>query len=135
MATEYALERDEKAPIGSFDSVQSLIREVFPTVEFQWTQSGPDKLALAAERGIEFPPELREALKTLPSLLEGRFATDEALVEFGLGFQEPVRCLYVTPRGSSATLNQQLSKLEAKVGGKFVVSGEETNRLDNPGSS
>ena len=71
MTTEYALERADASPIGSFDEVQSVIRSVFDAVEFAWTQSGPDKLKLAQERGIEFPPELVKSLETLPSLLEG----------------------------------------------------------------
>jgi len=134
MATEYALERDDKEPIGLFDAVQSMIREVFPTVKFAWTVSGPDKLKLAVERGIDFPAELREALKTLPSLLEGYYESEGMFIELGLGFEEPVKCLYVTPRGSSTALLLKLSELEVKVGGKFVVSGEETNRLTHPTS-
>jgi len=134
MATELALERSDKAPIGSFDEVQSMIRDVFPSVQFGWTQSGQDKLSVAAERGFEFPPALRRSLETLPSLLEGQFDGDGSHVEFGLGYEEPVKCLYVTPHGDKTALQKQLWELEAKVGGKFVVSGEETNRLTNPGS-
>lgn len=133
MATEFALERNDKAAIGSFEELQTMIRGIFPGVQSGWTTSGPDKLKMAAERGIEFPPDLREALKTLPSLLEGRFESDGNCVEFGLGYEQPVMCLYVTPRGGSPALDQQLAELEARVGGTFVVSGEETNRLATPG--
>jgi len=109
-----------------------MIREVFPTAQFGWTQSGQDKLRLAAERGIEFPPALRESLETLPPLLEGRFEGDGIFVEFFLGHEEPVKCLYVSPRINSPSLDQKFSELETKVGGTFVISGEETNRPTSP---
>ena len=64
MTAELALGRADKAPIGSFDEVQSMIRDVFPTVQFGWTQSGQDKLRLAAEHGIELPQSIRESLET-----------------------------------------------------------------------
>ena len=129
MATEYALERADASPIGSLDDVQALIRSVFDSVAFAWTQSGPDKLKLAEERGIEFPPALAKSLETLPSLLEGQAAGDNWQVSFGLGYSEPVMCLYLTPRDPGNALEKQLAALEAAIGGKIVVSGEETNRL------
>lgn len=129
MATELALERADKCEIGGFDEVQTLIRSVFPDAQFGWTTSGPQKIQIAAERGIEFPPALRKSLETLPSLLEARAALGEALVEFGLGYEEPVRCIYVTIRGDSPDLDEKLSALEAAVGGQFVIRGEETNRI------
>ncbi len=129
MATELALERDDKGEIGSFAEVRAIIEAVFPEVQFGWTTSGLEKLRIAAERGIEFPPAMRASLEKLPSLLEGRAALADALVEFGLGYEEPVCCLYVTPRGDATDLAERLSALERAVGGQFVSSGEETNRI------
>src|SRR5947208_952836 len=71
MATEYTLRRADGRPFGSFAQVQALIRRLFPVVEFGWTTSGPEKIRQAAEHGIELPPQLREAVEKLPSLLEG----------------------------------------------------------------
>ena len=129
MATELALERDDKQAIGTFADVQAIIRAVFPDVQFGWTTSGEEKLRIAAQRGIDLPPAIRKSLETLPSLHEGRANLDEALVKFGLGGKEPVRCIYVMPRGQAPDLNDKLSALEAAVGGQFVTSGEETNRI------
>ncbi len=128
MATEYALERKDKEPIGTFEQVQQLILSAFPTTRFYWTVPGAEKLRIAAERGIKMPPELEKVLQTLPSLHEGVYEDDEVLVSFGLGHKEPVMCLYIEPRGDSATLTSQLSALEVGAGGTLVVSGEETNR-------
>ena len=125
MAAEYTLRRADGLPFGSFEQVQSRIRYLFPTVEFFWTTSGPEKIALAAERGITFPPELMAVLPDLPSLLEGVAEGDGFHVTFGLGHQEPVPCLYVTPRGDSAELDRGLAALEADAGAEFKVSGEE----------
>jgi hypothetical protein len=125
MATEYALRRGDGQPFGSFEQVQARIRGLFPTVEFFWTTSGPEKIVLAAERGITFPPEIMAYLPDLPSLLEGVAEGDGFHVTFGLGHQEPVPCLYVTPRGEAPELERGLAALEADAGAEFKVSGEE----------
>jgi hypothetical protein len=125
MATEYELRRADGQPFGSFEQVQARIRELFPTVQFFRTTSGPEKIALAAERGITFPPEILAYLPGLPSLLEGVAEGDGFHVTFGLGHQEPVSCLYVTPRGDAPELERGLAALEADAGAAFKVSGEE----------
>jgi hypothetical protein len=125
VATEYTLRRADGRPFGSFDEVQALIRRAFPGVEFGWTTSGPEKLRLAKERGIEFPPQLSQALEALPSLLEGVAEGEEYHVTFGLGYEEPVAYLYVTPRGMAPELDRGLAILEAEAGAEFKVSGEE----------
>lgn len=124
MATEYTLRRCDGLPFGTFNDVQSLIRRVFPDVKFGWTASGAEKLRLAKERGIELPAQLRVALETLPALLEGVAAGQGYRVSFGLGHEEPVSCLYITPRGDSAELERRLTGLQAAAGTKFTVSGE-----------
>jgi hypothetical protein len=125
MATEYTLRRADGRPFGSFDQVQGHIREMFPTVEFFWTESGPEKIARAAERGITFPPAILAYLPDLPSLLEGVAEGDDYHVTFGLGHAEPVTCLYITPRGEGPELDRGLAALEADAGAQLRVSGEE----------
>lgn len=126
MATELTLRRADGQPLGSFEQVQELIRTHFPAVEFFWTTSGLEKIALAAERGITFPPVMLEYLPNLPSLLEGVAEGDGFHVTFGLGHIEPVQCLYVTPRGEyTPDLERGLSALEAFAGSEFKISGEE----------
>jgi hypothetical protein len=125
MATEYTLRRADGQPFGSFEQVQARIRQLFPSVAFRWTTSGPEKIAIAVARGITLPPEIMEYLPSLPSLLEGVAEGDEFHVTFGLGHQEPVPCLYVTPRGDAPELDRGLAALEADAGAEFKVSGEE----------
>jgi hypothetical protein len=125
MATEYMLRRADGQPFGSFEQVQALIRRLFPTVEFFWTTSGPEKIRQAEERGIKLPPHIRQWMETLPSLLEGIVEGDEFQVTFGLGYEEPVSCLYVTPRGLAPELDRGLAALEAEAGAEFEVSGTE----------
>ena len=125
MATEYTLRRADAQPFGSFEQVEARIRAMFPSIAFRWTLSGPEKMALAAERGITFPPALMDILPGLPSLREGVAEGDGFHVTFGLGHEEPVPCLYVTPRGSAPELERGLAALEADAGAVFKVSGEE----------
>jgi hypothetical protein len=125
MATELTLRRADGQPFGSFERVQACLRELFPAIEFYWTPSGPEYLALAAERGIEYPPVMLTTLPNLPSLLEGVAEGDGWHVTFGLGHQEPVSCLYVTPRGLAPELDRGLSALEEEAKARFKVSGDE----------
>jgi hypothetical protein len=125
MATEYTLRRADGQPFGSFAQVQALIRQWFPSVEFFWTTSGPEKIRLAEERGVKLPPHIRAWMETLPSLLEGVAESSEFHVTFGLGLDEPVACLYVTPRGMAPELDRGLAALEAVAGEEFKVSGAE----------
>jgi hypothetical protein len=125
MATEYTLRRADGQPFGSFEQVQALIRRLFPSVEFFWTSSGPEKVHQAEERGVELPPHIRQWMETLPSLLEGVAEGDGFHVSFGLGTEEPVSCLYVEPRGLAPELEHGLAALEAEAGAEFKVSGEE----------
>ena len=64
-------------------------------------------------------------METLPSLLEGVAEGDEFCVTFGLGTEEPVSCLYVTPHGLAPELDRGLAALEAEAGVEFKVSGTE----------
>ena len=80
---------------------------------------------LASERGITFPPALLASLRNLPSLLEGVAKGDGFHVTFGLGHQEPVTRLYVTPRGDAADLERGLAALKADAGAVFRVSGDD----------
>ena len=125
MATEYTLRRADGRPFGTFEQVQALIRQLFPSVEFFWTTSRPEKLRQAEERGVELPPQIRRCLEALPSLLEGVAEGPEFHVTFGLGQEEPVSCLYVTPRGLAPELERGLAALEAAAGAAFKVSGSE----------
>ncbi len=124
MATEYTLKRTDGKPLGSFDEIQALIRGAFPTVQFAWTTSGQEKLRIAKERGIELPSFIRQSLETLPALLEGVVSGKDFHVTFGLGHEEPVTCLYVTPRGESVELERGLDALKAAMEAEFKVSGE-----------
>ena len=125
MATEYTLRPADGRPFGSFDQVQARIRELFPTVEFYRTESGPEKIARAAARGITFPPAILAYLPDLPSLVEGVAEGDGYHVTFGLGPEEPVTCLCVTPRGDGPELDRGLAALEADAGATFRVAGDE----------
>jgi hypothetical protein len=62
-------------------------------------------------------------METLPSLREGVAAAPDYHVTFGLGHEEPVLCLYVTPRGRAPELDRGLAALEAEAGAEFQVSG------------
>jgi hypothetical protein len=124
MATEYTLQRADGRPFGSFAEVQALIGRLFPMVEFFWTTSGPEKVRQAEANGVNLPPHIRAWMETLPSLLEGVAEGDGFHVSFGLGFKEPVACLYCTPRGDAPELERGLAALEAEAGAALKVSGE-----------
>jgi len=125
MATEYTLRRADGRPFGSFDQVQAIIRQLFPTVEFFWTESGPEKVRRAEANGVELPPHIREWMVGRPAVFEGVAEGPDFHVTFGLGTKEPVACLFVEPRGLSPELDRGLAALEAEAGAGLRVSGSE----------
>jgi hypothetical protein len=125
VATEFTLRRADGQPFGSFELVQALIRRVFPSVEFFWTTSGAEKIEMARHNGVEMPPQILEAIKDLPSLLEGVAQGEGYHVSFGLGHEEPVTFLCIEPRGSGPELDAGLESLEAEAGLALRVSGTE----------
>jgi hypothetical protein len=124
MATEFLLRAADEQPLGSFEQVQSLLLEIFPETKFNWSSSGPEKLKLAEQHGVEFPRELKKSLETLPAFYQGIYVKGQNCVHFVLGEAEPVTCLYVTPRGDADELDSALTRLEQKIGGEFEISGD-----------
>src|SRR3954471_12112442 len=122
MATEYTLRRADGRAFGAFDQGQALIRRLFPAVEFFWTEGGPDKVRQADANGVELAPHIRQWMMTLPALVEGVAEGPDFHVTFGLGTEEPVACLYVTPRGLGPELERGLAALEAEAGAELKVS-------------
>jgi hypothetical protein len=125
LATEYVISFRDNRPLGSVEVIQTLIRTHFPSVKFYWTTSGLEKLRIAKERGIEFPPVLRQGLETLPSLLEGVAEGSGWRIDFGLGHLDPVTELIIEPRGDEyETIEPRVREMEKVLGSKFRVHGE-----------
>jgi hypothetical protein len=124
LATEFVISFRDKRPLGSVETIQALIRAHFPTVRFHWTTSGLEKLRIAKERGIEFPPALREGLKSLPSLLEGIAEGPRWRVDFGLNHLDPVRELVIEPRGEGEAKDEGIRAIELALGMTLRVHGE-----------
>jgi len=125
LATEYVISFRDNRPLGSVEAIQTVIRTHFPSVQFHWTTSGLEKLRIAKERGIEFPPALREGLESLPSLLEGVAEGPGWRVDFGLNHLDPVRELVIEPRGDEyEKAEPAIRGIEQALGSKFRVHGE-----------
>ncbi len=122
MATEYVISFRDNRPLGSVEAIQTLIRTHFPSVKFHWTTSGLEKLRIAKERGIEFPPALREGLESLPSLLEGVAEGPGWRIDFGSNHLDPVRELVIEPRGEYDEAS--VRAIEQALGSQFRVHGE-----------
>jgi hypothetical protein len=125
LATEFTLRRPDGRPLGTFGEVQATVRRLCYGVEFFWTTSGPEKVKEAAANGVELPDAIRQWMETLPSLLEGVVEADDYRIEFGLGNEEPVPFLSVTPRGSGPRLQEVLSALEAEYGDELRIAGSD----------
>ena len=124
MATDYVLSFKDDRTLGTFAEVEAMLRAIVPDLVFGWRTSGPEKIRLAAERGIEFPPAVREHLQSFPALYEAVAEGDGYYVEFCLGPSEPVTELVVEPRGDHPELHQWLRELEARVGTTLRIYGE-----------
>jgi hypothetical protein len=124
LATEHVISFKDCRPLGTVEAIQSLIRTHFPSAQFRRTTSGQEKLRIAKERGIEFPPALRASLESLPSLVEGVAEGAGWHVTFGLGPGDPLAELVVEPRGDHADVDAGLRAIERALGLTFRVYGE-----------
>jgi hypothetical protein len=124
VATEYVISFKDNGPLGRIDAIQSLIRTHFRSVRFRRTTSGQEKLRIAIERGVEFPPALRASLESLPSLIEGVAEGPGWHVAFGLRHLNPLTELVVQPRGDHADLDAGLRAIEKALRSTFRVYGE-----------
>lgn len=79
---------------------------------------------MAAERGIRFPPELRESLESLPSVLEGVAEGPSWSVTFGLGHDDPLTELIVEARAHATELDSGMLAIENAIGTAFRALGE-----------
>jgi hypothetical protein len=122
LATEYVISFSDHRPLGSVEAIKALIKTHFPSVKFHWTTSGVEKLRIAKERGIEFPPALRDGLESLPSLLEGVAEGPGWRIDFGLNHVDPVRELIIEPRGEYDEAS--VRAIEQALGCEFRVHGE-----------
>jgi hypothetical protein len=125
MILDMVLRRADGRPLGTFEQVQATLSRLCPGVDFGWTTSGPEKVRLADERGVQLPEAIRQWMETLPALLEGIYEGDGFLVEFGLGCQEPVESLHVAPHGDVPELERLLAALESEFGAELVLPGLE----------
>jgi hypothetical protein len=73
--------QDRRTPNRSPRRLSVHLRAALSKIEFGWTPSGPERLAIARSRGVEYPPEVREHFETAP-----------AKFERPLGGVKPVRC-------------------------------------------
>ena len=121
---QLTLRRAGAQPLGSFEHVQTLLRRLFPGVQFGWTPSGPERIRVSEERGWPLTRELRQRLEKFRSELEGVIDGNGYRVRFGLGCEEPVACLQVTPLGDTAELARGLAALESAAGARFQESEE-----------
>src|SRR5262249_41521891 len=119
--------RGDGQPLGTFEQVQAMIRDLFPSAQFGWTLSGPERVRISQERGQPLPAELRQRLESLPSIFEGVAEGEGYRVTFGLGDDEGVACLRVTPLGSAQELQSGLAALESAAGASFELSEEKRN--------
>lgn len=123
MATEYILRRTDGKPLGSFEDVQTQIVRLFPGAEFDWTESGREKVQRAEANGVELPDEIRLWMESIPSLVEGVWESERSMVRFGLGYLEPVEGICCEPYGPLEELDPLLAALEVELGGTLAVGG------------
>ncbi len=124
MASEFVLNFLDGRSLGSVEQIQTMLQRFFPNIKFHRTTCGLEKLRIAKECGIVFPPAMQEILPSLPSLLEGVAEGEDWRVDFGLGSSDPVKELIMTPRGSHTDLDKSLSEIEATLGTSFRIHGE-----------
>lgn len=71
MGLDATLSRIDGRPLGRREDLVGIFEQYFPGIEFGWTPSGRERLAIAQSRGVEYPPTLREHFEKQPAVFEG----------------------------------------------------------------
>jgi hypothetical protein len=111
----------DRSPLGDREAVEQAIASAVPGVRFYHEPSGPEKIAVTRERGVEFPEVVRRHLEQQPASRQGDFEGDGFFVWFFLGAEPQLGSLPVELRGESERAVPLLRQLAARTG--WVVEG------------
>lgn len=96
--------------------MQGALASVFDGLTFQRSLSGLDKLQIAEEQGIQFPPALREHMASSPAKYEGDYEAEDFSVEFYAEATELLSELGVVIHGTTTESEPLFALLEERFG-------------------
>ena len=112
--------RADRSHLGDRQAIEEAIASVFPGVQFYCDPSGPERIAVMRERGVEFPDVIRRHLEQLPATRQGDFVGDGFSARFFLEAEpqsEPqLDKLTVELRGETERAVAFLRQLAARIG-------------------
>jgi hypothetical protein len=104
MPWEVVIQSPDNAELGDLAAVRDKMTAALPGIQFYSEPSGPEKLAAAREKGIEFPEVIRKHLEQSPATLQADFEAGDFSMQF-YGFEsQPLRTIRVEVRGNGNPL-------------------------------
>ncbi len=118
MGLDATIKRLDGEPLGVITAVQQELAKAFPGVTWGQSVSGPEKIRLAANRGIIFPEVIRQSMEATAAEWVGHFEGQDHSVEFFLGSATLVDDVSLVFRGRTGALalEQSLKALEHRLG-------------------
>ena len=118
------LRRENGQPLGSLAFVQKTLFAVFPSIAFEWSPSGREKLAHLDAQGIALPEMVRRVLGKEPSAICGEVETDSFLASFNLGSRDPVEIAWVQVNGDVTRVSHCWEALRLSAGWELTLEGD-----------
>jgi hypothetical protein len=102
--------------LGSTEEVRAVLDRLFPGIAWEWTSTGPDRLAAADASGVELPQVVRRVMESQPSVLCGEVETGGVAATFSLGPAGAVPAVWATVGGDGPAVEGALSRLRSRPG-------------------
>lgn len=100
-----------KVALGSIASIENRLQHLFPGITFEWTSSGPEKLAEFDSRNVVIPLLVRRILEAQRSSRCGEWSNDFVTATFNCGSDDHVERIWLTISGDDHEANQLLSAI------------------------
>lgn len=116
MGLDGTIKRADGRPLGTLAEVRRALVDVFPGIVLGQNLSDPERIRIAAERGIEFPEILRKTLERIPAKFGADYVGPEFSAEFVLGADETVQTVDVVLYGNTVAAERMFEALKRKFG-------------------
>lgn len=103
-------------PLGTLESVEAEITDLFPGLSFEWSALGVDKRAGYDARGVELPDMVRRVFAAQPSFRCANRKVGPLSVSFNLGAVDPVTKIWATAGGKRTIVEPALARLQQRTG-------------------
>ena len=121
---KYTVQKESGESLADFETIKNIFTDVFPEIEFRWTQSGEEKIQMAEAGGMEIPNALREKMLAMKSEFMG-LSGGAGILEVKCGDVDPPKCIHLISRGRVGVLDEEINQVVENLGAILVPCNED----------